>query len=96
MTPQMLLKTVPDDNLVLSVGFCVKSIVIHCLHTCFYFLAILTVLFKIEEDLGLVCLESFWVSFWEGFFLGLQGEVVLSVVVSRFGLGFFHKKGTRR
>lgn len=96
MTPQMLLKTVPDYNLALSVGFCVKTIVIHCLHTSFYFLAILPVLFKIEEDLGLVRLGSFWDSFWEGFFSGSQGEVVVSVVVSWFGLDFFHKKETRR
>lgn len=62
----MSLKTVPDDNLALSVGFCAQTIVIHCLDTCFYSLAILTVLLKLRKVLGLVCVGSFWVL--EGFF----------------------------
>lgn len=82
MTTQMSLKTVPDDNLALSVGFCVQTIVIHCLDICFYSLATLTVLLKIEEGLG-DGLFGVFLGFG-GFFLGLGfgGGVVVSVVVS--------------
>lgn len=59
MTARMSLETVPDDNLALAVGFCVQTIVIYCPDTCFYYLAMLTVLFKIEEGFGISFFEVF-------------------------------------
>lgn len=70
MTTHMSLKTMPDDNLVLSVGFWVQTIVIHCPDTCFYSLAILTVLFWGWFVWGLF-------GFWRGSLVGWGGWFLL-------------------
>lgn len=70
MTTHMSLKTMPDDNLVLSVGFWVQTIVIHCPDTCFYSLAILTVLFWGWFVWGLF-------EFWRGSLVGWRGWFLL-------------------